>query len=169
MKYYEKYIENLEKDEVFVFGSNKSGGFHGAGSAGMATFGTPKNVWREKGYDKWPHGTMGLWNVKGCAEGFQKGTIGRSYAIPTVTKPGLKCSISIEDISNSIKSFYAFAIAQSNLKFYVAQDAKRGLNGHSPEDMARAFLCMLPPDNVYFYKPFFDILQAELNQEKYKL
>lgn len=161
MKYYENYITTLEKDEVFVFGSNKSGGFHGAGSAGMATFGTPKNVWREKGYDKWPHGTMGLWNVKGCAEGFQKGTIGRSYAIPTVTKPGAKRSISIEDISNSIKSFYAFAISQPQLKFYVAQDAKMGLNGWDCESMARAYMCMKIPDNIYFYKPFYDVIKSK--------
>lgn len=158
MNSYDNYITKLESNEVFVFGSNKHG-FHGAGSAGFASFNKSGNVWRDEDYGSKPLGWKGCWNVKGVAEGFQKGTIGRSYAIPTVIKPGMLKSISIEDISLSIKSLYAFALSQPQLMFLVAQDAKVGYNGHSPEDMAKAFLVVKPPLNIYFYKPFAEIIE----------
>ena len=161
MQFYEKYITSLEKNEVFQFGSNKSG-FSGAGSAGFATFNKAGNVWRAEKYDEWPHGKKGCWNVKGISEGFMKGTCGRSYAIPTVTKPGAKKSISIADIKLSIMSFYAFALAEQQLKFFVAQDATPGLNGHSADDMAEAYACMPIPNNIYFYKPFWELVKSKL-------
>lgn len=37
MNYYTNDITKLDNDEVFVFGANLQG-FHGAGSAGFATF-----------------------------------------------------------------------------------------------------------------------------------
>jgi hypothetical protein len=150
----------LEKDEVFVFGGNKHG-FSGAGSAGYATFNKPGNHWRAEKYDERPHGWLGCWNVKGCAEGFQVGTIGKSYAIPTVTKPGEKKSISLHDIGLSVRSFYAFAISRPNLNFFVAQGGKIGLNGWSPEEMASCYLVMRPPENVYFEDAFYKILKSK--------
>lgn len=157
MKYYEDYIKELKKNEVFVFGSNLAG-FHGAGSAGFASFGRSGNVWREEGYADKPHGWVGYWNVKGCGEGFQIGREGSSYAIPTVTRAGAKRSRKPEEISTSIKSLYAFALSNPNWSFLVAQDAKVGLNGYSPGEMARMFKCMEIPENMVFYKPFFDYL-----------
>lgn len=158
MKFYPEYITKLEAKEVFVFGSNLSG-FHGAGSAGFASFNEVGNVWRKYNYDKLPHGWRGKWNVKGVGEGFQIGTDGWSYAIPTVTHAGKKQSRTIEEISVSIKSLYAFAISKPSWKFFVAQDAKIGLNGHSPEVMAKAFSCMQIPENIFFYKPFYNIIK----------
>lgn len=164
MKFYEEYIEVLGNDEVFVFGSNLYG-FHGAGSAGYASFCRAGNIWREEKYDEKPHGWKGCWNVKGCAEGFQKGTIGKSYAIPTVERAGAKRSRTALAISLSIKSFYAFALSQPKLKFFVAQDAKMGLNGYTGNEMVSMFLVMRPPENVYFYKPFWDILKLKIESK----
>lgn len=160
MNSYPSYITKLEKNEVFVFGSNLNG-FSGAGSAGFASFNELGNVWRKYKYDEWPLGKKGCWNVKGVAEGFQKGEIGMSYAIPTVTKAGSRRSIPLERIEQSILSFYAFAISTPKLKFFVAQDNKMGLNGYSPEEMARAYCVTLPPNNVFFFEPFAKIIYGK--------
>jgi len=158
MNVYEEYITKLEKDEVFVFGSNKNDGFHGAGSAGFASFNRMGNHWREEGYAMKEHGWKGCWNVKGCGEGFQKGSIGRSYALPTVTKAGAKRSRTPEEICISVRTLYAFALSQPQLKFYVAQDVKNQLNGYSADEMAQIFSCIKIPNNIYFYRPFYDLL-----------
>lgn len=156
-QYYEEYVKYLKRNEVFVFGSNLAG-FHGAGSAGFASFGKSGNRWREEGYADKPHGWVGYWNVKGCGEGFQIGREGCSYAIPTVTQAGKKRSRTPEEIKVSIRSFYAFAQATLDWKYYVAQDVEGGLNGYSAGEMARMYNCLPIPENVYFYKPFWEYL-----------
>ena len=157
MQVYENLITHLEKDEVFVWGANNFG-FHGGGAAGFATFNKPGNIWREEKYDLWDWGTKGCWSVKGCASGLQIGALGKGYAIPTIVKPGAKKSIPLPTIAQNIKSFYAFALSQPNLKFYVARDAKTGLNGWEADDMVWAHSQMIIPDNVYFYRPFYDLM-----------
>lgn len=157
MKFYEKPMTILEKGDVFVFGSNKYG-FHGAGAAAFASFGDFNAKWREFSYDKKPNGWKGLYNIKGVSEGFQIGSKGWSYAIPTVIKPGARRSIPLKDIENSIKSFYSFTMAESQWKFYVAQGASMGFNGYSGEEMAVAFSCVKIPDNIYFLKSFYELI-----------
>ncbi len=90
---YQSPKTTLAEDEVFVFGSNRDGGFHGSGSAGFASFGEFGNVWRKHDYASKPNGWKGKWNVKGISEGPMLGTEGKSYAIPTVTRAGAKRSI----------------------------------------------------------------------------
>jgi hypothetical protein len=163
MKYYEEYITKLKEDEVFVFGSNKDFGFHGAGSAGFASFGVSGNRWREFDYANKPNGWKGKWNVKGIGEGFQEGTEGKSYAIPTVTRAGAKRSRTQTEIMFSIRKFYKFAYDHPEWNFYVAQDAKGGLNGYSGEEMANMFGNIAVgdiPENIYFYKPFYDLVKG---------
>lgn len=148
---YPEFITHLKDNEVFVYGANLAG-FSGAGSAGYASFNESGNVWRKHNYDKWLHGTKGKWNYKGQI-GFGEGTIGKSYAIPTVTKCGAKRSIPLEEIKKSVEKFYEFARSRPEWAFYVAQDAKTGLNGWSGIQMATVFAGDIP-SNVYFYKPF---------------
>jgi len=152
MKIYKGYIAFLQKDEVFVFTSNKSG-YHGAGSAGYATFNEVGNVWRKYQYDEQPDGTKGKWNVKGVAEGPMQGLIGKSYAIPTVTRAGVKRSIPLEQIKQSVEKMYACARKNPHLKFFVAQENKTGLNGYRPWEMAEVYSGQIP-DNVYFEESF---------------
>ena len=160
MPTYDTFIEKLEHDECFVFTSNKSG-FHGAGSAGFATFNIHGNVWRDYDYDKWEDGTKGKWNIKGQSEGFQVGTIGCSYAIPSVTQPGRKRSISLRNIKSSVNDFYDFARNCNEMKFFVAQDIKEGYNGYLPEEMVRVWKSDKIPENVYFYAPFYAMMEPE--------
>ncbi len=135
---YKGSILKLESNEVFVFGSNLDG-FHGAGAAGYASFNVFGNVWREFNYQNWPNRKRGKWNVKGVGEGFQEGEIGKSYAIPTVTRAGARRSIPLSNIKDSVRKFYKFALDNAEYKFYVAQEGKIGLNGFTPEEMGKVW------------------------------
>lgn len=154
MKFHNGNIETLENNQVYTFGANKLG-FHGAGSAGFASFGVRGNVWREYGYGSKPNGWKGRWNIKGAGEGFQEGTEGKSYAIPTVTRAGAKRSIPLEDIKGSISKFYRFATEHPDLEFLVAYSKGRNLNGYSHEEMMSVFKGDIP-ENVVFEFGFFD-------------
>jgi hypothetical protein len=148
-------IKTLKQNEVFVFGSNLTG-FHGAGAAGYATFGEHGNVWRNHNYDKVPNGTKGKWNVKGQAEGYQRGTEGASYALPTVKRP--KQPLPKKQIIRNIHKFFVFAKSHPHLTFLVAYGAKKkNLNGYTAEEMAQMFfegLVGRKPKNVKFEKEF---------------
>jgi len=158
MKCYSDYITDLKDDEVFVFTSNLDG-FSGAGSAGYASFGEFGNVWRKYDYHLKENGWKGRWNVKGCAEGIQEGREGKSYAIPSVTKPRAKRSIPKKQLKQNIEKFYHYAYHNPRYKFYVAQDAKPGYNGYTVEEMVEMWAVKQPPDNVYFYEPFYTLLK----------
>lgn len=156
MKTYKGLKVELLDDEVFVFGANTSG-WHGAGSAGFASFGKAGNVWREFDYASKPNGWKGKWNVKGQSEGPMLGTEGKSYAIPTVTRAGAKRSIPLPEIKKSIEKFYNFAKSRPHLKFFVAQENKMGLNGYAPEELATIYSGDIP-ENVYFDEGFAKLL-----------
>jgi hypothetical protein len=161
IKTYQSPKTVLMDDEVFVFGSNRDMGFHGAGAAGFASFGEFGNVWRKHQYNRRPAGWKGKWNVKGIAEGFQIGTEGKSYAIPTVTIAGAKRSIPLTEIQESIRKFYTFAKSRQDLKFFMAQESSGGLNGYSAEEMANIYSGDIP-DNVYFSEGFAKLLLYKL-------
>jgi hypothetical protein len=158
MNTYNGQITTLDKNEVFVFGSNLLG-FHGAGSAGFATFNVPGNHWREYDYDEWPDGTQGCWNIKGVGWGYQIGTLGASYAIPTVTQAGKRRSMPLEKIAGHVRTFYNFARALPDWKFFVAQEDKVGYNGYAPDEMAKTWGMFRIPENVWFSDLFAPILE----------
>lgn len=164
MKTYKGLITSLGPNEVFIFTSNYQG-FHGAGSAGYATFGESGNVWRKYNYDKWPDGTKGKWNVKGQSRGFMEGTEGISYAIPTVTRCGAKRSISLNTIKEYINIFNRVARMNPELTFYVAQAATPGLNGYSALEMASVWFAFEWPDNVYFEEEFAKLLSTAVTPD----
>jgi hypothetical protein len=156
MKTYRGTIFHLDKDDVFVFGSNLDG-FHGAGAAGYASFLESGNVWRKYNYHNKPYGWKGAWNIKGVAEGYQVGTCGASYALPTISKCGKKCSLSLDEIKINIEVFYDFARDNPEKTFYVAQTGKPGLNGHNPKDLAVLFSNDIP-ENVVFEESFAELI-----------
>jgi len=167
MRTYSGFITFLKKKEVFVFGSNLQG-FHGGGSAGFASFGY--QTWRNIRYDQWPEGQKGLWNVKGCAEGYQQGTQGRSYAIPTVVKPTSLYetqSLPLSTIRKSIEKFYVFANLHPEFDFLVAYTAKgRNLNGYTAEEMASIFHDESIPENVIFEDEFAKLVNPRSLEEE---
>ena len=155
---YEGQIKFLKAREIFVFGSNLQG-FHGAGAAGFATFGVLGNQWRKFEYDKKLKGWKGLWTVKGVGEGLQQGTNGWSYALPTVTRPGAKKSLSEKQIQENIKKMYDRAYINPSWKFFVAYSEinpdKANLNGYTTREIARMFFNAGDiPKNVLFEETF---------------
>jgi len=154
MKTYSGQITSLKPNEVFVFTSNLSG-FHGAGSAGWASFNESGNVWRQHNYGEWPNGKKGKWNIKGVGWGYQEGEIGKSYAIPSVTSPGAKRSLTPDQIRKHVITFYHFSKGMPHLNFFVAQSGKPGYNGYSPKEMQGIWLDGIDwGDNVFFDEEF---------------
>jgi len=153
MKTHSSPVKSLSKYEIFVFGSNLQG-FHGAGAAGFASFGVFGNNWRKFNYAQKPNGWKGLWNVKGKGEGLQQGTIGWSYALPTVIRPGTKRSRTKIQIMESIAKLYNVAERNRKWTFLVAQSNRRGLNGYEPEEMVFMFKVKPIPDNISFDAEF---------------
>lgn len=152
MRAYGLAVTKLQKDEVFVFGSNL-GGFHGAGAAGFASFGVPGNRWREFGYDRKPNGWQGKWNVKGVKEGLQTGTEGTSYALPTVIRPGAKRSLTRQQIVENIRKMYVCAGMNPGFKFLVAgsKDGSQPLCGYTHDELCGMYVEAGPiPENVFF-------------------
>ena len=164
MRVYKGLIKNLTIDDIFVFGSNLQG-FHGAGSAGYASFGVPGNQWRKFEYDKKSNGWKGRWNVKGIGEGLQEGKNGWSYALPTVTKAGAKRSLSKEQITFNINTFYSCCLDNSKFKFLVAYSGlnpnKTSYNGYSAREMSQMFNQQPMPDNVVFEYNFGKLIKGE--------
>ena len=159
------------RENVFIFGSNL-GGFHGAGSAGLAMRGEAKNTWRTDQRFlramKAPKGTKGdddrkgLRAVYGVAEGLQRGTEGLGYGVPTVVRPGAKRSIPLEKIGESLKKLWLCAAEHPEYDFtYTPLGC--GYAGYTPEEMlatVRAVMKEVPtPKNlgdveaVYARKP----------------
>jgi len=156
---YKDPIKELRPNEVFVFGSNIQG-FHGAGAAGYASFGVFGNPWREFKYDEKPNGWKGRWNVKGINEGFQIGTDGQSYAIPTIIRPGIKLSRTMDEIKISVAKMYDYANLNKHLDFLVAGSTKKiVLNGYSHEAMCQIYSTAgTIPDNVIFSKSYTEFI-----------
>jgi hypothetical protein len=120
-----RMVTALQPNEVFVFGSNLRG-FHGAGTAGLAMRGTAKNDWRDdKAFlaalaspPRSPS-RLGKWAMLGIAEGFMQGREGMSYAIPTISSPGKKRSITPETIGQSVVRLFLYATDHPQLRFLI--------------------------------------------------
>lgn len=123
------FVEKLEPDEVFVFGSNILG-YHNGGAARKARrdFGA---VW-------------------GQAEGPQ----GQSYAIPVDSGKG---AMDITQIKASVERFIGYAQACPEQTFLVTRIGC-GIAGFSDEEMAPLFKDTLGIKNIKLPKSFVEIL-----------
>jgi hypothetical protein len=110
-------IDELQPNQVFVFGSNLSG-IHGAGAAktAMQKFGA---VW-----------------------GLGTGYSGQTYAIPTKDEDVYK-SLTIEEIKPYVRAFIAFACMQTQLEFLITR-VGCGLAGYTDAEMAPLFTDVPP-------------------------
>jgi len=131
----------LNPNQVFVFGTN-SDGFHGAGGAGLACRGESANTWRD---DQWflqamrssigSPGRIGKWAIFGVSLGFQQGREGMSYGIQTVTKPGHKRSISLDEIASQIQELWDFVGLHPEWEFLISPLGE-GYAGYSAYEMS---------------------------------
>jgi hypothetical protein len=158
-------IKDLKRNQVYVFTSNLQG-FHGAGSAGYASFGVLGNHWREYGYADKPIGWKGKWNVKGCHQGLQQGEEGWSYALPTVTRPGAKKSLTLDQIYNYIVELYETAKVNPEWEFLLPFSGKSldktMLNGYTLKDFKKMIISLKTPINILFEENFYKLIEKEI-------
>jgi hypothetical protein len=144
-EYTPENITELKDNEIFVFGSNKTG-FHGAGAAGFACRGDARNNWRQ---DEWfiaainaqigSEKRIGKWAVYGVGRGFQEGKEGKSYGIDTIKIPGHKRSTPLSDIKKQIEELNNFANNNPQYKFLVTKIGS-ALAGYTVEEIRQLFI-----------------------------
>lgn len=149
------FINELQKNQIFVFGSNPEGR-HGGGTAKIAL-------------DKY-----------GAIYGQGHGLQGQSYGLVTKNltlnyydnilnikyiKAGLR-SVSREQIINNIKTLYKLAKNMKDKKFMIAYTATgNNLNGYMNEEMAEMFYKSKPiPKNIIFEDKFLELVYIKKNK-----
>lgn len=135
MKTYTGYIEELNPNQIFVFGSNTQGR-HGVGTAKLCL------------------------NKYGAIYGQASGLQGRSYGLVTTDLTTYKFpSRSPEEVLTEIKKFYKFAEENSELEFLVAYTAEGyNLCGYSSKQLANLFSAVSIPENVIFEDKFAELI-----------
>lgn len=127
------WIKHLEKNQIFVFGSNEAG-IHGAGAAKMAV-------------NKW-----------GARDGQGFGPSGSTFAIPTKD-----WNINILPklaITLYINRFIRYAETKSLTQFLVTEIGC-GLAGYKPIDIAPMFESCMDMENIKLPMNFIEILIEE--------
>jgi hypothetical protein len=127
MRYTPEYINTLNPNEIFVFGSNLAG-IHGAGAARLA-------------FDRF-----------GAVWGVGIGHQGRSYALPTKDKDIE--TLSLSEINDHVIDFLEYARNNPQFTFLVTK-VGCGLAGWTVEDIAPCFGGETPANVVLpreFYK-----------------
>lgn len=139
---------------VLVFGSNESG-FHGAGGAGLAMRNEPANTWRTDpsflAAMRAPVGSplrVGHRAIFGVARGLQHGHSGSSYAIVTITRPGVRRSVPLLSIHQQILNLCTFALSHPEYTFDILP-LGTGYSGYTQAEMDTIWAhIVLPPSCV---------------------
>ena len=135
-KTYSGFIHYLNKDQIFVFGSNTQGR-HGRGAALTAR--------------------LKFGAIYGKAEGIQ----GKSFAI--ITKDLTKSahpSRTTAQIVSQIDKLYKYATLHPDKEFIIAyRCSDYNLNAYSSEDMAKMFASRAIPENIVFDKQFYELVK----------
>lgn len=122
---------------IFIFGSNATG-FHGAGSAGWAFRGNSDNNWRScpimDAARQHGDGYKGVLAVYGQARGLQQGTRGWSYAVQTITKPGARRSLPLEEIASQVDTLIKH-MSQNPEDTYCLTPIGCGYSGYTVDEM----------------------------------
>jgi len=128
-------VYKLEKNEIFVFGSNLLGR-HGAGAAktAMIKFGA----------------------IYGQASGIQ----GKSYGIPTKGYT-MKQILSTSEIKVHVDRFIEFA--KQDYRTFLVTEIGCGLSRYEPKDIAPLFIDAINVENIYLPKRFLYELRSLLS------
>ena len=129
----------LQKNEVFVFGSNEAG-IHGAGAARAA-------------YDKF-----------GAVLGQGYGFAGSSFAIPTNDK-SIE-TLPISKIKIYVDKFLIYAAEHAELDFLVTKIGT-GLAGLSVEEIAPLFEDAIYINNIYLPREFHDFFNLSQSLSRF--
>jgi hypothetical protein len=144
MKTYKGKINQLESNQIFVFGSNPIR-IQGAGSALFAV----KRGWCSRNE-----------KMNNC---FSKS--GKAYGLVTVSGPGKKRSKTPDDIRKNIYKLYETANKYPEKEFLIAYTGKNNynLNGYTNQELADMFSYLdFIPKNVIFEEEFSTLLNKKL-------
>ena len=136
-KTYSGFINYLNKDQIFVFGSNTQGR-HGRGAALTAR--------------------LKFGAIYGQSEGIQ----GKSFAIITkdLTKKTHPSRTTAQIISQ-INKLYEYAALHPDKEFIIPYKySDYNLNAYSSEDMAKMFASRDIPENIIFDKLFYELVKS---------
>lgn len=143
-EYTEELIESLNKDEIFVYGSNRQG-ILGGGSAFYAK------------------------TYFGAEDGIPKGITGQCYGIVTKDydvniESGNMKSVPLEEIRQQIVDLYFYAKQHSNLKFLVTKIGSERA-GYDLKEIATCFTSIpgIVPHNIIL--PYEFVLDKDENNE----
>lgn len=125
-----RFVQHLEDNEIFVFGSNLSGR-HGLGAAKTAL-------------------------KFGAVYGNPVGIQGRTYAIPTVNSQ-INAPLSIPEIKKYVDDFFLYVISHPQYTFLITEIGC-GLAGLSVEEIAPLFIPFLILPNVTLPSRFISFL-----------
>lgn len=123
-------IQKLQRNQIFVFGSNLAGR-HGAGAALLAR--------------QW-----------GAIDGIGEGLAGQTYAIPT--KDFKLNTLPLLKINECVARFFRVAEQNQDLHFLVTAIGC-GLAGYFPKDIAPMFHWFLSMENVSLPESFLQVVQ----------
>ena len=136
-KTYSGFIHYLNKDQIFVFGSNTQGR-HGRGAALTAR--------------------LKFGAIYGNPEGIQ----GKSFAI--ITKDLTKKthpSRTTSQIISQINKLYEYATLHPDKEFIIPYKCSDyNLYAYSSEEMAKMFASSEIPDNIVFDKQFYELVKS---------
>ena len=136
-KTYSGFIHYLNKDQIFVFGSNTQGR-HGEGAALTARL------------------------IFGAINGNPEGIQGKSFAI--ITKDLTKKthpSRTASQVISQIEKLYKYATLHPEKEFIIPYKCSDyNLNAYSSEDMAKMFASRDIPVNIIFDKLFYELVKS---------
>lgn len=152
LNFYEGNAPSAE-DCVFVFGSNPVGinGNPQRGTGGAALVASRD------------YGVRQGEKMDNCMSGS-----GRAYGLVTVTFPGKRCSLTLDEISANFEKMYRQAERMPDKKFCVAYRhlEKPSLCGYTGEEMLRAIKDLKEPSNVYFSQEWATRLNEIRNERR---
>lgn len=153
MKTYSGYITKLDKNQIFVFGSNPEGR-HGGGGAKVAH----EKFGAEYGNGRGIQGQSYALVTKSLKTGFIEESTGIIYL-----KKGFR-SVSMRDITRNIAELYEYAKINPNKEFLVAYGLGKNLNGYTSEEMADMFFHAGEiPKNMVFEENFKKLIDKNMS------
>lgn len=131
MRFTPEYIDRLEKDEIFVFGSNYAGR-HGKGAAREAL-------------------------KYGATKGIGRGLSGQTYAFPT--KDARIQTLPLQYIKDEVRYFME-CVDKNKDKIFLLTKVGCGLAGYTPEEIGMLFKGYIIPENLIMPKEFYEVLNT---------
>jgi hypothetical protein len=145
MKTYKGKINQLDSNQIFVFGSNPCC-LQGAGAALFAV----KRGWCSSNE-----------RMNNCLS-----KSGKSWGLVTIEYPGKKKSKTLDEIKSNIQKLYQYALKNPDKEFLIAYTGIKNynLNGYTNQQMADCFNQKPIPSNIVFEEEFITLIEPNFGK-----